>query len=427
MTQRVHMSDPALTGVHSVYGTCSFTGRWMLSSVILITAFSLTNASAAKKPQRTVTAAYRIDLRSVQRSAPLPQLGTRETNWIPIVTMEFLNNQRLAATFVVQSGGKPGLARRDEKNANMPLRLRAVVIEASTGKLLANPEWPAYSRAAGIVAANDKGFVIDDGRDLTLLSADLRPLKQLPLPPLASHSGALGRGEWAPSLVWSGRRVLLFGGQGRTTWLWVDAENLQVLASRQDTKSGPLAASDNLIAMAEWQTSPSAPRPRYNLAIRTVLGEWKPVPISLNVGLIQFVGPDLLYLHVSGGFGMDDEGVYLVHIGSGQSLRLTSPWGPPGQAAVARSGKRFVVLLEQTKGFHPALDINGHNFLRGLLVFDPPFRTPSYNIVVRNSKLKDPDWVALSPDGCHLAVIGDSRLLLEVFDLPPPKQAQSCH
>ncbi len=109
---------------------------------------------------------------------------------------------------------------------------------------------------------------------------------------------------------------------------------------------------------------------------------------------------------------------------TGKLSRLKPPhkgWGFGQTAAVSRTGKRFVLLVEQTKGAHPALDIGGHSVLREMLVFDPPFTTPSFTLEVHGSKIMNPDNVALSPDGRHLAVFAYPDPVFEVYELPPPK------
>lgn len=109
---------------------------------------------------------------------------------------------------------------------------------------------------------------------------------------------------------------------------------------------------------------------------------------------------------------------------AGVISRLEPPrnknWGL-GQAAVSRNGKRFVILVEQTKGAHLGLDIGGHDVLKALFVFDPPFKAPSFRLVVRGSRIRNPEMPALSPDGRHLAVFAYPDPVIEVYDLPQPK------
>ena len=80
-----------------------------------------------------------------------------------------------------------------------------------------------------------------------------------------------------------------------------------------------------------------------------------------------------------------------------------------------------MILLHETRGSHPALDIGGHLVLRGFDVFDAPFSVPTVTLEVKDSRLKNPDLLALSPDGRHIAVLAYPDPILEVYDLPPAK------
>jgi hypothetical protein len=151
--------------------------------------------------------------------------------------------------------------------------------------------------------------------------------------------------------------------------------------------------------------------------------KWSPIPSTLHPSAPQFVGPDLLYFHRYSTINFPAQaGVFLMRTDSGEVPRLESPrkgWGL-GRAAASRTGKRFVILIGETKGRHPALDIGGHGVLRALLVFDPPFTTPTCTLEVRGSRIRNPDIPALSPDGLHLAVFSYPDPVLEVYELPPP-------
>ncbi len=55
--------------------------------------------------------------------------------------------------------------------------------------------------------------------------------------------------------------------------------------------------------------------------------------------------------------------------------------------------------------------------LRGFAIYDAPFRSPAQILHVQGTELRNPDNVALSPDGHHLAVLGYPDPILEIFDL----------
>jgi hypothetical protein len=357
----------------------------------------------------------------VIKANAVPQLGTRETPWVPVITLDFLNNQRLAVTLVARAAAAPRLANPGEPDADAPFRLHGAVIDAPTGKIVATPEWPSRSRAAGIVAANDRGFVIEAGGELTLLSPDLVPIKQMALPPCAAGGDRVRQDDWYPNASWSGKHALFVSGPvwSKGCWLWVDSENLQVLTSWQDDRTGAVAVSDDRLVLKSFGRhfgDPPSP-----LKVAAPAGDWKVVPSTLDALAPQFVGSDLLYFHRFQTINHPAPGeAVLIHVDGSEVLRLQTTYNgsAPGRVAVSRLGNRLVILLTESKGGHPALDIGGHSVLKGLLVYEAPFRAPSYTLKVQDSKVRNPS-VALSPDGRHLAVLGSPEPLLEVFDLPP--------
>jgi hypothetical protein len=397
-------------------------GQWISSAVVFLLTCSALNATD-KGPSTQIAPAYRIDLRSVIKANAVPQLGTRETPWVPVVTLHFLDNERLAATVVARAEVATGLAARDKPDAASPFRLRCVLIQASTGKILAKPEWPSNSRAAGIVAANDSGFVTESGSELTLFSPDFAPIKQLAVPPCAATHGHAGEDSWYPNASWSGEHVLLVSGPfwSKGCWLWVDAANLRVLASWQDDRTGPVAIADDQLVLKPFGRHFGDPPSPLKVAVPG--RDWTSVPSTLDALAPQFVGPGILYFHrYIPGTVPPRTKAFLIRTDGSEISRLEATrdgWGP-GQAAVSRAGNRFVILQAQVRGSHPALDIGGHSVLKGLLVYEVPFRAPSYTVKVQDSKVRNPS-AALSPDGRHLAVLGSPEPLLEVFELPPAK------
>lgn len=349
--------------------------------------------------------------------------GTQESRvGITIKSIGFLDNERLAVTVVTQTRSKPGLPRRGEPSNQSAFRLDAVLIDPLSGKVVGMPVWPSNSRYAGIVAINDRGFVIQRGDQLDLLSTSLAPVSRLELPELPADEYAHDR-YWTPRSSWSGRRLLLLGWRAWKTgpWLWVDAMNLEILKSWEGVGTGPVAASDSCLVMStgarHFGDAPSM------LEIEMPGGRWNPIPATLNPANPQFVGRDVLYFHRYRSIAPPAQSaVFLMHLDVGAMDRLDparNGW-ELGQAAASRAGNRFVILVGQTKGSHRAFDVSGHGVLRALLVFDTPFVRPSFTLDVQDSHIKNPDLVALSPDGRHLAVFGYPNPVLEVFQLPPP-------
>lgn len=374
-----------------------------------------------------VRPAYRIDLRSIVKEPfvfePIGP-GTQEPrSGIPIRSLGFLDNERLAVTVVTRRRGEPGLPKRGAPQAESPYRLDGILISSATGKIIGKPEWPTNSRYAGVVALNDRGFVIQTGNELELLSTDSRLINRMALSPLPTDEYAHDR-SWAPRSSWSGRHLLLLGWRtwSMGPWVWVDAENLRILESWQGIGTGPVTASDDWLVMRANNGRLANSPPFLEIAVPG--GHWEPIPSTANAYSAEFVGPNLLYFkRLSAVDVRQQSDGFLMRTDSGYRLRLEpnrKDW-TLGQAAVSRAGNRFVILEGQTKGSHPALDISGHEVLRGLLVFERPFTVPSFTVEVRDSHIRNPDLVALSPDGRYLAILGYPQSTLEVFELQPPK------
>ena len=375
---------------------------------------------AQNRSHNTVTPAYRIDLKSVFKADATPQLSTRETPWVPVITLNFIDNNTLAATFVVPAKAKPEFAARGKEDDASPFRLESAIFEASSGKVLATPEWPTNSRAAGIVTANDRGFVVETGDQLVLLSSELVSLKQFKLPVCPVNGVNAQSSSWRPDPSWSGNRVLLASGEvwSQKCRLWVDAETMQVLASWQDGKVGSIAVSDDQVVMQAFQRHYGDPPVPLERAAPG--GNWKAIAGTQGASAPQFLGPHLLYFQsLPANSPAVKPGVFLMRTDTGTVSQLDSPqqgWGF-GRAVPARNGDRFVILITDVKGSHAALDISGHSVVTGIDVYDAPYRSASYSLTVRQSQVRNAS-AAISPDGRHLAILGYPKPILEIFELP---------
>jgi hypothetical protein len=324
---------------------------------------------------------------------------------------------------VTQAPGTPGLPTRGEPNATSPFRLDALLIGAASGNILATPAWPSNSRYAGIVAVNEQGLVTLRGDELALFSHDLRPIKRMTLSSLPSDEYGHDR-HWTPRSSWSGKHLLLLGWITWKTgpWLWVDAESLQVLKSWEEVGTGPVAVSDDRLVMSTGGRHFGDPPSTLKVAVPG--GDWTPIPSTFNALTPEFVGPSLLYFHRARTINHPGPAeALLIQTDGSEIFRMeaTHEERGPGRAAASREGTRFVILETELKGSQPALDIGGHGVLRGFLVYDPPFDTPSYVLRAERSQLRNPDIVALSPDGRHLAILGYPDPQLEVFEIPQVK------
>jgi hypothetical protein len=89
--------------------------------------------------------------------------------------------------------------------------------------------------------------------------------------------------------------------------------------------------------------------------------------------------------------------------------------GPRGLRASA-DGKRLAVAVYVHKGGSTVLDIDYHNVLKRIVVFDIPSRRWVYTLEAKKQKIKTISGLALSPDGALVAILTDG--VVQVYRLP---------
>ena len=298
---------------------------------------------------------------------------------------------------------------------SLPLHLRAVFLDAASGKIKATPDWPVESRAASIVAAHDGKIVTQTGGELILYSPDLKELKRLRLPPMdGSGWGAQFRLSGHPSPT--AKRILFTTEAAPTaSWIWVDTDSLEALRSWSAANTGRITISDSKIVAT------ACPIGSANCDHRIEVSEpgagWQelvPVPDRYHPPYAQFVDDDLVFLLVHSATGLvatlvktDGEQVFNEHISR------SCEWGGIYPSA---NGRRVLVPSCKLKGHIEALDMGGYDSLERILVYDAPFHGQSYALDVKGPKIKDRTLLAISPDGSRLAIL--NRESVSVFQLP---------
>ena len=149
-----------------------------MALLVLCSLFSALAASAAQQHQKIVPARS-TDLRSTIGSAPLPYMlgnGDEDPNG-PVTSLHFKDNDTIVATYVVhENKGNPKLSKRGE-DQNLPLLLRAIFLDAATGKITTTRDWPSDSRGSIIVTASGGKIITLVGDELTLYGTDLEKVE----------------------------------------------------------------------------------------------------------------------------------------------------------------------------------------------------------------------------------------------------------
>lgn len=370
---------------------------------------------------------WRVDLRPAVRSSPVRPMVTRqEAVGRPWSSLWFVNNNTIISTFIVhEDGGRPQVSQRDNLDNTLPLRLRAVILDADTGKITTTRDWPTDSRMARIVAVHDGKLVTLAKSELTLYSPDLAPIKSITLP--ASSFG------WSALPSPSGKNVLFFSADFREgSWIWVETDSLKILSSWEDSPTGlPTISDKNLAASTCWwgwecrswkvnanggaACVENGPKCESKIQIRELSTGWKTIAAGEQYQHAQFVNDEMMFLP-----GKDRGKV----IGIDGKVILDEPkvyrsWGCGDTGVVpAADGGRFIMPSCLWKGAVKSLDIGSHPVLMQIFVYDIGSQIiQSKALDLKGPKIQNDMQFAISPDGAKLAILNDE--FLEMFELPP--------
>jgi hypothetical protein len=352
---------------------------------------------------------WRAELRSAIGDGPLGLISGRgrETRGKPYASLWFLDNNTIAATFVVRKG-EPTVSSRHNSDQSLALQLRVVFIDATTGKVTGIRSWPTESRFSSIVATRDGSFVVQRGTELTLFSSDLKEVKTLESPTAPDA-------EWHTHTSPSGKSILLVPTNLQThsvvPWVWIDAESLTVVRSWKEVQSGWVSISDREIAMTTcvWLYDCDS-----KIEVRGISEDWKtigavdkrnkPRPRLINDETLFLLGSPTRITRTDGEMLFVDDKQY------------ESCWW--GDALPTATGLRFAVPACALRGAIPTLDLGGTEILRGIVLYDSPFHGPSYVLELKGPRIKDLSQLAISPDGTKLAIL--NGLSVQGFRLPAP-------
>ena len=230
-----------------------------------------------------------MDLRRALGSSPVPlSFGHNgEYKGRPATSLWFTQNDTVVASFVTREDKEPSLSSRNS-GANLPLRLRGLFLDASTGSIEANSSWGSESTRAMIVVAHEGKFITQSGGELTLYGRDLKVLGNLRLPTVEEY-------DWGAYPSPTGEDIL-FLTPGLDTkkphsWLWLKTDTLERLHSWEDGVNGYVAISDDKLAMiaCTWLRE-CLPR----VEVEYPAGEWRVIATGSAYFRPQFINRDLL-------------------------------------------------------------------------------------------------------------------------------------
>lgn len=360
--------------------------------------------------------------------APIWKLDVRALGYVPpayhglpdyleslpdIGPLNFVTRNRLVVTFVDRVA-PASLPHREEPRVYLPLRLRALFIDASAGRLEARRQWPTTSDRSRITPTLEGNFIVVMPDRLQLYSAGFKLLKELDLPVIQSASEGSSNPSTSPGL----RFLLLFYVLRGDTTVWrgfVDTQNLRIVSSwsqiGQRMADPYEIADDGTAVVTDGQGE---------IETRTPEGTRHVLCLRMHRGCVigTFVSDQALF----SGF---------VELGMGRvAMRLTLIDGeiafqeelPEKQYVrqLARSAgtRRFAVAIDRGKGGSEFFDIAPHYSLYRIIVYDLPSRQWVYALGAAKEGIKAISALALSPDGTLMALINQDGIL-ELFRLPP--------
>jgi hypothetical protein len=410
----------SLTCFMANFAIASFLISGLIGSMTLLSDAPTSRSQADGRPE------WRTDLRPDVRSSPVRPIVTRqESVGRPWSSLWFVNNNTIVATFVVhEEGGKAQVSRRDNLDSTLPLRLRAMFLDASTGKITASRDWPTDSRMARIVAVHGGKLVTLGKNELTLYSPDLTPIKSISLP--------VGSFGWIAHTSPSGKSLLFSSADFREgPWIWVETDSLTILNSWEDSPSGLLTISDKNVGTStcwwggeckSWKVNgnggaacvESGPKCESKIQIRELSTGWKTIGDGEKYQHPQFVNDEMIFLPGKDNgklIGIDGKVIL-------DEPRLYRSWGCGDTGVVpAANGHRFLIPNCLWKGAVASLDIGSHPVLKQVFVYDIGSHVQSKSLDVKGPKIQNDMQFAISPDGTKLVILNDE--FVEMFKLPP--------
>jgi hypothetical protein len=306
-------------------------------------------------------------------------------------------------------------------------------IDAATGKVRADREWPTASARSCILPSTGGKFVVFTPDKLVLYSPSLEFLKEFSLP--LRHEGTWE--TW--DLYCSPRgRYLLIRYDPKSNARYRAALHQAILRRDNDLRDRILAQAeegedlldtDQLSMLGSWTVKVG---PHYTHLPRSISDEgllalgdnverfdrpWRPVP-GFSEPLGFFVNDEaLLALRWKNarllGFDLrDTRGELLFKQDFPENGEIMA--GPVRGSA---GGQRFALAFDKGKGGIAALDIAPHYSLRRIIVFDIPSRQWIYKLDGKRQQITKISGLALSPDGSQLGII-DQDGVLKAYRLP---------
>jgi hypothetical protein len=332
-------------------------------------------------------AANTQQLQSVDLRADLCDLTQVEINR-PLAGIEFFSENKLLVYTVCQIPGEPTLSIRGDFRPSDSKRLRAAIVDLTTGKVEKRFDWPTQGDTSSVSVTNKGNLLVERSNFLETYDQQGQRIARLELKAVNFHDPLMMIPAHAVGTIAVTELALTESRTLITATLVLDEDTLQPVfrwATENEQEDRVIGASPRLAAA--WQDV----RGEKRVVIRAPGDkEWKTVwsgPSSFMIGP-QFLDASR--------FVMATDKEILVFNGKGDVEARTSLKAE--QYAVAKDGKHIVAAYAESSpsaAFAPSIRID---------VFGASFHRTATLANFANSA---PDFrVALSPDGDKLAILG---------------------
>lgn len=349
---------------------------------------------------------WRADLRKAGYNLNLPWKEAFLNLYLPTPmydSISFSGDEILLATAVHRMGSDAG-----------PRRVQAVLLDAHTGKVLANEEWVRRFNEVGVFAAADGKFLLRGRHQFSLYSSSLEELGSFPLPPTRRPVWE----NWSLSVLPNRKYIVVEHYVGLHLEVqWLDPNTLQVQRTWRSDEGLFGLASKNIHGLSVSENQVAATRRSDLLDHCEVFltrgtelwGKIFGAQKKCHAGA-QFVNEKTLFLP------MEDEVLLLDTDGQ---VVTREPLRKKEFALYARTsanGRRVAIPINTFKGGSALLDISPRRVLKRVMIYDLAERRWVFTLDGERIDLKNLSGFALSPDGLRLALLRDGAV--EVYRLP---------
>jgi hypothetical protein len=332
-------------------------------------------------------AANTQQLQSVDLRGDLCDLTQVEINR-PLAGIEFFSENKLLVYTVCQIPGEPTLSIRGDFRPSDSKRLRAAIVDLTTGKVEKRFDWPTQGDTSSVSVTSKGNLLVERSNYLETYDQQGQRIARLELKTVNFHDPLMMIPAHAVGTIAVTEPALTESGTLIMGTLVLDEDTLQPLfrwSTKNELGDRVIAASSAMAAA--WQNVGGEKR----VVIREPGDkEWKTVwsgPSSFMIGP-QFLDASR--------FVMATDKEILVFNGKGDVEARTSLKAE--QYAVAKDGKHLVAAYAEdspSAAFAPSIRID---------VFGASFHRTA---TLANFANLAPDFrVALSPDGDKLAILG---------------------